>query len=117
MSDEMPKLGAHYKKRQDTLKNDDPLFQYEKEVDEYKKILNDKVHPKNRTAAYDINVKSVFNRLLVAADKLDEQEPGRGIFGLIILALRANLALKDKNLELEVQVRDLEKRMKKLEQR
>lgn len=117
MNDETPKLAANFKKRQEASKPETPYSRYEKEVDEYKKLLNDKVHPKNRTAAYDANVKSVFNRLLVAADELDEQEPGKGIFGLIILALRANLSLKDKNLELEIQMRDLERRIKKLEQR
>ena len=56
---------------------------------------------------------AIFNRLMVAADELDSQDPGAGVFGLIILSLRASLALKDKNLDLEIKVRELERRLKR----
>lgn len=116
MNNESPKL-TNYKKRQEVAKPETALSRYEKEVDEYKKLLNDKIHPDNHTAAYETNIKSVFNRLLVAADGLEGENPGEGVFGLIILALRANLALKDRNVELEVQIRELERKVKRLEQR
>lgn len=113
--DERPKLAANFKKRQETVQADSPKIKYEKAVDEYKNLLLDRVHPNNRTDSYQKNVMSIFNRLLVAADELDGHNPGEGIFGLIILALRANLALKDKNIELEVQFKELERRIKRLE--
>jgi len=94
-----------------------PIQKYEAAVDEYKSVLKDKVHPKNRTAAYDENLKSVLNRLMDAADTLDNENPGAGVFGLIILALRTSMALKDKNIELEVRVRDLERSIKRMEKK
>ncbi len=112
----MPEIKGNFKNRQidrpETVQE-----KYERMINEYKDLLSDKIHPANRTNAYDTNVKSILNRLMVAADELDGENPGAGVFGLIILALRANLALKDRNLELEVQMRNLEKRIKKLEQR
>lgn len=117
MSEEMPKLKANYKNRKEAVKIETPLSKFEAMVDEYKTLLKDKTHPNNRTAAYDKNAVAIFNRLMVAADELDADNPGAGVFGLIILALRANLSLKDKNLELEVQVKELEKRIHRLEKR
>lgn len=107
------KMGGRFSNRKvDTSKE-----KYERAVDEYKVLLGDKTHPDNRTAAHKKNTLSIFNRLLTAADDMDQEEPGAGVFGLIVLALRANLALKDSNIELEVKVRELEKRMKRLEKR
>ena len=114
--DERPKLSANFKKRQEAMgQAETPQSKYQKAVDEYKGLLEDRLHPKNRTAAYKTNIMSIFNRLMVAADELDGHDPGAGIFGLIILALRANLALKDKNIELEVQIKELEKRVRRLD--
>jgi len=90
---------------------------YEEAVNEYKKLVADKTHPENRTAAYKKNTMSTFNRLLTAADNLDNEDPGAGIFGLITLSLITSLAIKDKNIELAVEVRNLEKRIKRLEKR
>lgn len=117
MSDSKPKLAANFKNRHNTRPPETPLSKYEKAVDEYKGLLEDKVHPDNRTTGYKKHCLSIFNRLMVAADNLDAEDPGAGVFGLIILALRTNLALKDKNLKLEVRIRDLERRMKRLEKR
>lgn len=114
--DENPKLAANFRKRQEMMgQAETPQSKYQKAVDEYKSLLQDRTHPKNRTAAYEKNFMAIFNRLMVAADELDGHNPGQGIFGLIILALRANLALKDKNIELEVQIKELEKRVKRLD--
>ena len=106
-----------HRQRFANLKQETPQGRYENSVDEYKKLLEDKTHPNNRTAAYLKNTISIFNRLLTAADNLDQEDPGAGIFGLIILSLRTNLALKDKNIELEVRVRELERRLNRLEKR
>ena len=84
---------------------------------EYKKLLADKTHPENQTAAYNKNVISTLNRLMVAADNLDTQNPGEGIFGLIILSLRSILKLKDRNVELEVQIKNLEREINRLKKR
>lgn len=111
--DEKPKLAGNYRNRHAQERPDTPLTRYEKAVDEYKALLEDKTHPDNRTAAYNKNTMSIFNRLMVAADELDRQDPGAGIFGLIILSLRASLALKDKNLDLEIKIRELEKKIKR----
>jgi len=74
---------------------------------EFKALLNDKTHPDNQTTGYHNNVISILNRLLVAADELDDINPGEGIFGLIILNLRASLRLKDELVKLEVGNREL----------
>ena len=84
---------------------------------EFKKLLADKTHPDNQTAAYNKNVISTLNRLMVAADNLDTQNPGEGIFGLIILSLRSILKLKDRNVELEVKMKGLEKEINRLKKR
>jgi hypothetical protein len=86
----------------------------EKAFDDFKVILSDKIHPDNQTPAYKKNVIWTLNRLLVAADDLDEQNPGEGIFGLIILSLRSSLKLKDDRLALEVKVAELEREIKRL---
>jgi hypothetical protein len=84
---------------------------------DYKSLLADKTHPENQTAAYDKNVKSVLNRLLVSADELDTENPGEGIFGLIVLSLRANLKVKDQLVKLEVEVRDLKKELSRVKKK
>lgn len=113
MNEEKPKLSGNYRNRHNTEKPESHLSKYERAVEEYKALLEDKTHPDNRTSAYNKNAMAIFNRLMVAADELDSQDPGAGVFGLIILALRASLALKDKNLELEVKVRELERKAKR----
>ena len=113
---ELPKLNANFKNKQ-KQPLDDPKSRYEAAVDEYKLLLEDKTHPQMRTNAYNKNVIEVFNRLLIAADNLDEINPGSGVFGLIILALRASLALKDKNIELQVKLKEQDIAIKKLEKR
>jgi hypothetical protein len=110
-----PKISANYRNRHNSDKPETPLAKYERAVEEYKALLEDKTHPDNRTSAYDKNTISIFNRLMVAADELDSHDPGAGVFGLIILALRASIALKDKNLTLEVKVRELEKKLRRQE--
>lgn len=90
-----------------------PMSRYEQAVDEFKGLFDDKTHPKNRTSASDKKMVGVINRLMNAAYILEEDNPGSGVFGLIILALRVNLSLKDKCVELEVRCRELERELKK----
>ena len=92
-------------------KKSDAQNSVESAFNDFKKLLSDKVHPDNQTPAYHNNVVSVLNRLLVAADNLDEVNPGEGIFGLIVLSLRSILKLKDDNLKLEVELRDLKREL------
>lgn len=90
---------------------------YGKAVDQYKALLADKVHPDNRTSAYDKNKKAIMNRLVTAADAYDEEEPGSGIFSLIILSLMSSLALKDRQIDLEVKMREMDRKISRLEKR
>ena len=86
----------------------------EKAFNDFKQLLANKTHPDNQTPAYHNNVISVLNRLLVAADELDGVNPGEGIFGLIILALRSSLKLNDDNVKLEVEIRELRREINRL---
>jgi hypothetical protein len=86
-------------------------------IEEFKKLLSDKTHPDNQTAAYHNNVKSILTRMLTTADELDKVVPGEGIFGLIILSLRASLKMKDELVKTEVKIRELEREIKKLKVR
>ena len=86
----------------------------ENAFNDYKKLLADKIHPDNQTPAYHNNVVSILNRLLVAADELDGVNPGEGIFGLIVLALRSSLKLKDDNVKLEVEIRALNREINRI---
>lgn len=86
----------------------------EKAFDDFKEILSDKTHPDNQTSAYKKNVISTLNRLLVAADELDEINPGEGIFGLIILSLRSCLKLKEERLDLELKLAELKREVGRL---
>tara|TARA_B100000131_G_scaffold323209_1_gene380532 strand:+ start:4090 stop:4446 length:357 start_codon:yes stop_codon:yes gene_type:complete len=86
----------------------------EEAFDGFKNLLADKTHPDNQSPAFHNHVVSVLNQLLVAADELDSESPGEGIFGLIILSLRSSLKLKDDNLKLEVEIRALKREMEKL---
>ena len=57
---------------------------------------------------------SVLNNLLVSANELDEENPGEGIFSLIVLSLRSSLKLRDRCNLLEVENRELKREVKKL---
>ena len=94
-----------------------PMGRYESAVDEYKGLLADKTHPKNRTPGYKQMAMGVLNRLVVAANHLEDEDPGGGFFGLLILSLRTHLSLREKNIELEVRVRDLERKINRMEKR
>jgi len=95
-------------------KKADAQSSVESAFNDFKKLLSDKIHPDNQTPAYHNNVVSVLNRLLVAADDLDGVNPGEGIFGLIVLSLRSILKLKDDNIGLEVEIRDLKREIGRL---
>lgn len=83
----------------------------ENAFNDFKRLIADKTHPDNQTPAYQNNVVSILNRLLVSADDLDAVNPGEGIFGLIVLSLRSILKLKDDNICLEVQLKELRKEL------
>jgi hypothetical protein len=83
----------------------------ESAFDDFKRLLKDKTHPDNQTPGYHKNVVSILNRLLVAADELDGHNPGEGIFGLIVLSLRSSLKLKDDNIKLEAELRELRREL------
>ncbi len=104
MSDDklnMPKSNYLDSKKQDTKKNS--IDSYE----EYKALLADTTHPDNQTMAYANRISSTLQRLLVTADQMDSINPGEGIFGLIVLSLRSILKLKDENVKLQAEIRDL----------
>lgn len=86
----------------------------ENSMSEFKKILSDKTHPDNQTPAYQNNVVHVLNKLLVSADELDSHNPGEGIFGLIVLAIRSVLKIKDENVKLEVELNSLKREIERL---
>jgi hypothetical protein len=86
----------------------------ESAFNDFKKLLADKTHPDNQTPAFHNNIVSVLNRLLVAADQLDEINPGEGIFGLIVLSLRSSLKLKDDLVSAEVEIRELRREIGRL---
>jgi len=86
----------------------------ENAFNDFKKLLSDKIHPDNQSPAYHNNVVSILNRLLVAADQLDEVNPGEGIFGLIVLSLRSTLKLKDEAIKMEVEIRELKREIGRL---
>ena len=82
--------------------------------EEYKSLLADKTHPDNQTEAYKKNIIDVLNRLLVCADEMDNENPGQGIFSLIVLSLRSNLRLKDKIIEMEYENKKLKREINNL---
>ena len=86
----------------------------ENAFDDFKRLLGDKTHPDNQTPAYHKNVVTTLQRLLIAADEMDGVNPGEGIFGLIVLSLRSCLKLRDSNIELEVEVKELKREINKL---
>ena len=45
---------------------------------------------------------------------MDSENPGEGIFGLIVLSLRSNLKLRDEIVKMNVEVRDLKMEIKRL---
>ena len=98
----LPKNNKYMDAKKDKAQSD-----VEKAFNDFKQLLANKTHPDNQTPAYHNNVVSILNRLLVAADEMDGVNPGEGIFGLIILALRSSLKLSDDNVKLEVEIREL----------
>ena len=105
----VPKESIYYKRKQNN-----PKKKAERAINDFKNLMNDKTHPDNQTEGYRNNVISVLNNLFVAADELDNINPGEGIFSLIALALRSSLKMRDKNIELEVKLRKLELEIKRL---
>ena len=86
----------------------------EEAISEFKKILDDKIHPSNQTDGYKNNIISCLNNLLVSANELDNENPGEGIFSLIVLSLRSSLKLRDRINELEVENKELKLKIKKI---
>jgi hypothetical protein len=82
--------------------------------EEYKSLLLDKTHPDNQTDSYKKNVIDILNRLLVCADEMDNQNPGQGIFSLLVLSLRSNLKIKDQLIELEYENKKMKREIAKL---
>ena len=86
----------------------------EEAISEFKKILDDKTHPSNQTDGYKNNIISSLNNLLVSANELDNENPGEGIFSLIVLSLRSSIKLRDRINELEVENKELKLKIKKI---
>lgn len=86
----------------------------EESIANFKKLLDDKIHPDNQTDGYQNNVISTLNNLLVSANELDKENPGEGVFSLIVLSLRSCLKLRDRCNELEVENKNLKREIKKL---
>lgn len=85
--------------------------------DEYKELLKDSTHPDNQTPAYNKRLKTTVNRLLSAADELDDVNPGEGIFGLIVLSLMSILKVKDRVVTLEADNKKLRQEINRLKKR
>jgi len=98
-------------------KNVDARSGISKAFDEYKALLKDHTHPDNQTPAYNQRVVKTLQRLLTSAEELDSVSPGEGIFGLMVLALRTGLKLKDENVKLQKEVRDLRIEVRRLSKR
>jgi len=82
-------------------------------MQDFKNLLSDKTHPDNQTAAMKKNTSSIVNRLLVAADEMDSIKPAEGTFALIVLNMMSLLKLRDENIKLEVEIKELRKEQKK----
>jgi hypothetical protein len=81
---------------------------------EFNKMLNDKKLVKNKSIAEGDAETDKMMRLLSAADQLDEVNPYEGTYGLLVLALREGLFMRDAINELEYRVLTLEQENKKL---
>ena len=81
-------------------------------VKSYNALLEDKTHRDNQTEAYEKNVRHILNSLLEGADELENKYPGEGIYTLIMLALRNNIRLKDKIVDLEYRIKKISNREK-----
>jgi hypothetical protein len=86
-------------------------------LDEFKKLLGDKTHPDNQTAAYHKNIQGILGRMLSTAEEVDQQTPGGGLWALFAVSLRSHLRLKDELTKQEVRIRDMEREIKQLKQR
>ena len=85
----------------------------EQSIKDYNSLIQDKTHKDNQTQAYDNNVKYILNSLLIGANELENNNPGEGTYSLIVLTLRTNLELKNKIIDLETKLRDLNIKLKK----
>lgn len=85
----------------------------ESAVKSYNSLMEDKTHKDNQTDAYEKNVRYILNSLLEGADELESANPGEGIYTLIMLALRNNIRLKDKIVDLEYRLKKLSSKERK----
>jgi len=90
---------------------------YEVAIDEYKKFLYDSTHPDNQTMAYNKNLLNTLNKLMVAADERENDNPGEGFYSLIILALRSILHVKDETVKIRAENKNLRIEIKRLKKR
>ena len=105
----LPKNSAFLSSKKDDAKN-----KFSTVIEDFKKILTDKIHPDNQTKAYHNNVKSILERLLVSANELDGFSQGEGMYGLMVLSLRSSLKMKDELIKAEVRLNNLENELRKL---
>lgn len=85
--------------------------------DEYKEIIKDETHPDNQSPAYKEKIRKTLQRLLTVANEVDmvNETAGEGIFGLMALALRSIVLVKDENVKLKKELDDLKKQVRRLE--
>lgn len=107
------KIGSAYLKQMEQNAG----AQIAKAFDEYKALMQEKIHPQNQTPAYHKKVQGIINRVMSAAYAMDEVNPGQGIFALFALSLSTNVKLKDKMIELEVENNRLKKNLNSLKKK
>jgi len=85
-------------------------------IDDFKAILRDSVHPDNQNNAYEKRVQGILSKMMVSANELDiaSEEPGNGIFSLLVISFRSSLYLKNEIIKLRKEIKDLRLEVKKL---
>ena len=84
-----------------------PSQRFEEIMHEVKDLFNDKTHPDNRTVNYKKVKTDTLNRILTAANDMDEESEASGTYAMFVMMNGLLFALKDKVLEQDVEIKRL----------
>ena len=87
---------------------------FEKSFKEFHALLNDKTLKINKSTAEKNVEKYTVDKVIKSCVTLDKLNVGEGIMAMVVVALREHLKARDRSNELEYEIEEVKKELKKL---